>query len=97
MKKLFKLTSALVVTLLFTAIYAFALTPTEVRTQPLGSAVTVTGYAFSGTVSDGTGFGNEFYLSDRSNRPDTQLPSQASGLYAGSRTYEQSSSWSQSD
>ena len=67
MIKLFELTSALVITLLFTVIFAFALTPTEVRTQPLGSAVTVTGYAFSGTDSDGTGFGNEFYLSDRSN------------------------------
>ena len=67
MKKLFELTSVLVITLLFTVIFAFALTPAEVRTQPLGSAVTVTGYAFSGTDSDGTGFGNEFYLSDRSN------------------------------
>ena len=43
------------------------LTPTEVRLKTVGTVATVRGYAFSGTDSDGTGFKNEFYLSDTSN------------------------------
>lgn len=67
MKKLLQLSSAILLSVLCTVIFASALSPAEVRMQPTGTAVTVSGYAFSGTNSDGTGFGNEFYLSDKTN------------------------------
>ncbi len=64
MKKILHATTVLLLILLtFSTAFAVTVSPSEIRSYALDSTVTVTGYAFSGTDSDGTGFGGEFYLS----------------------------------
>ncbi|MBR3948535.1 MAG: hypothetical protein IKJ70_03930, partial [Clostridia bacterium] len=69
MKKSFQKIVLIFLLILYFSSSALAaeLTPTEVRLKSVGMVATVRGYAFSGTDSDGTGFENEFYLSDTSN------------------------------
>ena len=69
MKKSFQKIVLIFLLILYFSSSALAaeLTPTEVRLKSVGMVATVRGYAFSGTDSDGTGFENEFYLSDASN------------------------------
>ena len=56
--------SALLLLSLIFSVSAIDLTIPEARSVPLGSSVTLSGYAFSATDAPGTGFTNEFYIGD---------------------------------